>query len=652
MDIEVARGELTRWRVVDPGPAPLDDGEARLRVDRFGFSSNNVSYAVIGDMLRYWEAFPAAPADDGDDTVWGRVPVWGSPTWSKTRSPDVAVGERLFGFLPMSTELVIVPGRSTPTEVVDTAGHRAVLAGAYNGYRRCAADPVYRADAEELQMLLYPLFFTSFVIDDFLADHGDFGGAQAVVSSASAKTALGAAYLLHGRGVRTVALTSSGNADFCRSLGVYDQVVTYDAVDTLDQVPSVFIDVSGDQGVVSSVHLRLGDGLAHSMIVGDTHWDSPPADARGLTARSRPGLPVRAESDRQAEPRVGGRRAPVHHGRGLGPVRRLGRRVVADRAGGGRRGGHRAVPDLPRRTGRPQGGYRLHTRDRGEHRMKFGIVFANTGPFCHPSAAVAMARAAEAAGFESLWTVEHTVVPDGYESEYPYDASGRMPGADDAPIPDPLIWLAYLASATSSIRLGTGILIQPQRNPVVLAKEVATLDELSGGRMELGVGVGWLKEEFDAIGVPFGERGRRTDDGIAAMRALWGEDRATYEGEFTSFSRCISRPQPVSGAVPVHVGGHSEVAARRPVGSVTGSSRPRAATGGWASCSPSCGRRRPGPDGTRRPSSSPAAATGCSAREPSTRRPPWPSWAPTGSSSRHSSSTGTPPTRRPATATR
>ena len=277
--------------------------------------------------------------------------------------------------------------------------------------------------------------------------------------------------------------------------------------------------------------------------------------------------------------------------------------------------------------------------------MKFGIVFANTGPFCDPSAAVAMARAAEAAGFESLWTVEHTVVPDGYESEYPYDVSGRMPGADDAPIPDPLIWLAYLASATSSIRLGTGILIQPQRNPVVLAKEVATLDGLSGGRMELGVGVGWLKEEFDAIGVPFEERGRRTDDGIAAMRALWGEDRATYEGEFTSFSRCISRPQPVSGAVPVHVGGHSDVAARRAgrIGDgffpAKGSHRRSS-----ASSSHSCGRRRPGPDGTRRPSSSPAAATGCSAREPSTRRPPWSNWAPTGSSSRPSSSSGTPPT--------
>ena len=195
--------------------------------------------------------------------------------------------------------------------------------------------------------------------------------------------------------------------------------------------------------------------------------------------------------------------------------------------------------------------------------MKFGIVFANTGPFVDPDGAVELARAAEAAGFESLWTVEHTVVPVGYESTYPYDRSGRMPGSDDAPIPDPLVWLAYLASATTTINLATGILIQPQRNPVALAKEVATLDPLSGGRVQLGVGVGWLEEEFDAIGIPFAERGRRTDDGIAAMRALWSQDQASYDGEFTSFTDCICRPRPVGGTVPVHIGGHTGVAARR-----------------------------------------------------------------------------------------
>lgn len=195
--------------------------------------------------------------------------------------------------------------------------------------------------------------------------------------------------------------------------------------------------------------------------------------------------------------------------------------------------------------------------------MKFGIVFANTGPFADPQQALTLARAAEAAGFESLWTVEHVVVPSGYESTYPYDRSGRMPGSDDADIPDPLVWLSYIASATSTLRLATGVMILPQRNPVVLAKEVATLDALSGGRVELGIGVGWLAEEFDAIGVPFEGRGRRTDEYIGAMRALWGEDQASFSGEFAEFENCILRPRPAHGAVPVHVGGHTEVAARR-----------------------------------------------------------------------------------------
>ncbi len=195
--------------------------------------------------------------------------------------------------------------------------------------------------------------------------------------------------------------------------------------------------------------------------------------------------------------------------------------------------------------------------------MKFGIAFANTGPFADPLGALQLARAAEAAGFESIWTVEHVVVPAGYTSPYPYDRSGRMPGREDLPIPDPLVWLAFLASATTTLKLATGVLILPQRNPVVLAKELATLDHLSDGRMLLGIGSGWLEEEFDAIGVPFAERGRRTDDAVFAMRALWRDDQASYDSEYTSFQNCISRPQPRAGAIPVHVGGHTDVAARR-----------------------------------------------------------------------------------------
>jgi probable F420-dependent oxidoreductase len=195
--------------------------------------------------------------------------------------------------------------------------------------------------------------------------------------------------------------------------------------------------------------------------------------------------------------------------------------------------------------------------------MKFGVIFANAGPAAAPEHAVGLAKAAEDAGFESLWTVEHVVVPAGYESQYPYSADGRMPGPEETPIPDPLIWLTYVAAVTTRIRLATGILILPQRNPVVLAKEVATLDALSGGRVTLGVGVGWLKEEFDIIGVPFEERGARTDDYVAALRALWEQPTADYKGRFASFEGAQVHPKPVQSQIPIVVGGHSEAAARR-----------------------------------------------------------------------------------------
>ena len=190
-------------------------------------------------------------------------------------------------------------------------------------------------------------------------------------------------------------------------------------------------------------------------------------------------------------------------------------------------------------------------------------MFANTMSWINGANAIEAAQAAEKAGFESLWTVEHVVYPDDYASTYPYSADGRMPALPSTPIPDPLIWLAYVASVTTTLRLATGILILPERNPVVLAKELATLDHLSGGRVELGIGVGWLKEEFDALGVPWERRGARTDEYVAAMRALWATDGATFDGEFASFTRVSSNPKPPGGAVPIVVGGHSRAAAER-----------------------------------------------------------------------------------------
>jgi probable F420-dependent oxidoreductase len=195
--------------------------------------------------------------------------------------------------------------------------------------------------------------------------------------------------------------------------------------------------------------------------------------------------------------------------------------------------------------------------------VKFGIAFANIVTFTTREGLISLAQGAEAAGFDSVWTVEHVIYPEGYESTYPYDPSGRMAMASSTPLPDPLVWLAFVAAATEHLRLATGILILPQRNPVVLAKEVATLDHLSGGRVDLGVGVGWLKEEFEALGVPYERRGDRTDDYIVAMRALWDGDHASHHGDFVSFDDVSCNPKPVHGRVPIHIGGHSRAAAER-----------------------------------------------------------------------------------------
>src|SRR2546425_7714078 len=163
--------------------------------------------------------------------------------------------------------------------------------------------------------------------------------------------------------------------------------------------------------------------------------------------------------------------------------------------------------------------------------MKFGVMFANAGPFALPGPLANLARTAEEVGCESIWTVEHVVIPVGYRSKYPYDPSGRIPGPENVPIPDPLLPLAYAAALTTRIRLATGILILPQRHPVYVAKEVATLDVLSGGRGILGIGIGWLREEFDALGVPFAERAARTRGAVRAIRSRWKETPGAVAGE-------------------------------------------------------------------------------------------------------------------------
>lgn len=194
--------------------------------------------------------------------------------------------------------------------------------------------------------------------------------------------------------------------------------------------------------------------------------------------------------------------------------------------------------------------------------MKFGLAFASSVGTDSRSA-LEICRKAEAVGFDSVWGGEHVIRPDKIESPYPYTEDGEMPGDAETPIPDPLIWLAYVAAAAPTLRLGTCILIVPQRNPLVLAKELATLDQLSDGRVELGLGVGWLREEFDALGIPWERRGARNDEYIAAMRALWAGPHAEYHGQFVDFDPATCNPRPVNGSIPILVGGDTPAAIRR-----------------------------------------------------------------------------------------
>ncbi len=195
--------------------------------------------------------------------------------------------------------------------------------------------------------------------------------------------------------------------------------------------------------------------------------------------------------------------------------------------------------------------------------MKFGLAFASSVG-TDPASALEIARVAESVGFESVWGGEHVVMPSTIESAYPYTSDGKIPATPETPIPDPLIWLSYVAAAAPSLRLGTCILILPQRNPLVLAKELATLDHLSGGRVELGIGVGWLREEFDALGVPWSKRGRRTDEYVDVLRTIWSGSHVEFHGEFVDFEPLTSTPQPPQGPdIPILVGGDTDAAIAR-----------------------------------------------------------------------------------------
>lgn len=195
--------------------------------------------------------------------------------------------------------------------------------------------------------------------------------------------------------------------------------------------------------------------------------------------------------------------------------------------------------------------------------MRFDLWLPTANPFATPELLRAVCEGAEQRGVNRIWVGEHVVLFDDYASDYPYSADGRLPAGGEMGLLDPLVTLSYLAASTSTVRLGTAMCLLPQRNPLYTAKEVATLDWLSGGRVDLGVGVGWLREEFEALGVPWGRRGQRADEYIGVLRSLWEEDPSTYHGELVSLPSCRQHPKPLQRPLPIHIGGESDAALRR-----------------------------------------------------------------------------------------
>jgi hypothetical protein len=219
----------------------------------------------MGETMNYWDFFPA---EDG----WARMPVWGFADVLASEADGVPQGTRVFGYLPPSSHLVVRPDRASATDFVDASPHRAKLPAAYNRYIRVDGDAAYEERNEDLQMLLWPLYFTSYLIDDFLDDEGMFGAEVAVLSSASSRTSSALAYLLSKRkGIEVIGLTSPRNIAYTVGLEVYDRVVPYELLDSLEKIPAVYVDMSGDAKVRSAVHGHYGDELKHSAAVGITH---------------------------------------------------------------------------------------------------------------------------------------------------------------------------------------------------------------------------------------------------------------------------------------------------------------------------------------------------------------------------------------------
>ena len=273
-DFIVARDDLQQCKLVEtqlPDAADLPGEALLVKVDRFALTANNITYAVLGDQLKYWHLFPA-PQN------FGNIPVWGFGDVIASRHPGIPEGERLFGYFPMATHLVIEASDVTKRGLRDAATHRQGVAPVYNAYTRVSGDNSFAGRQGDYQALLRPLFMLSFLVDDYLCEHEFYGARSVMLSSASSKTAFGLAHLLHLRkDIRLIGLTSAANTGFVRSLGCYHEVITYNDVTSLpSNSPTAFVDMAGNSDLRAKLHRHFGEQMKYSGRIGLTHRSSSP----------------------------------------------------------------------------------------------------------------------------------------------------------------------------------------------------------------------------------------------------------------------------------------------------------------------------------------------------------------------------------------
>ncbi|MEM8986308.1 MAG: DUF2855 family protein [Pseudomonadota bacterium] len=268
-EFQVRKTDLSETQLVERSTPALGEGEVLVKVERFALTANNITYGVVGEKIGYWKFFPCAEG-------WGVIPVWAMAEVAESRCPDMPLGERLYGYFPMGSHLVMTPQKVKPMRFIDGATHRAELPPVYNSYARVAAEPGYDPSMDDDRILLFPLYATSFCLYDFLLDNDWFGADQVVIVSASSKTAIGLAMALKDDATSppVVGLTSPKNLNAVNALGLYDSATTYGALEAVDaSKATVIVDMSGNGAVLSRLHSRLKDNMKYTSNVGITHWD-------------------------------------------------------------------------------------------------------------------------------------------------------------------------------------------------------------------------------------------------------------------------------------------------------------------------------------------------------------------------------------------